>query len=204
MCKLICVTSLRLCRDDFIKRIKEIADSPVDKIILREKQLSECEYECLAESVLCKCKENRDKIVLHNYWAVAKRLGCKSVHLPFSVFKDFDSHGYFNKISTSAHSLEQAEFAQNHGASFITAGHIFKTNCKKGLEPRGTEFLENICKNVEIPVYAIGGINADTVGALKNIKQRNFAGVCVMSEFMTAENVRKLAETLKKELESYD
>ena len=46
----------------------------------------------------------------------------------------------------------------------MTAGHIFATDCKKGLPPRGLDFLKNVCDAVGIPVYAIGGINIASSG----------------------------------------
>lgn len=204
MFRLVCVTSQTLCKDDFIKRIAEIVKSDTDKIILREKHLSKDEYERLAVNVLNECRKKRDKIILHNYYDVAKRLGCKNIHLPFSVFEGFENFSDFENVGTSVHCVKQAVFAEKHGASYITAGHIFETDCKKGLKARGTEFLEDICKSVEIPVYAIGGINPKTVGSLKNIRHKNFKGICVMSEFMRADNVKNLADTIKKELKSYD
>jgi thiamine-phosphate pyrophosphorylase len=67
------------------------------------------------------------------------------------------------------------------GASYVTAGHIFATDCKKGLEPRGITFLENVCASVDIPVYAIGGISSDNyMEALDAGAQR----VCMMSALM--------------------
>ena len=44
----------------------------------------------------------------------------------------------------------------------MTAGHVYVTDCKKGLPPRGLEFLKEVCTKVTIPVYAIGGIHAGT------------------------------------------
>ena len=64
---------------------------------------------------------------------------------------------------------------------FLIAGHIFETDCKKGLEPRGTDFLKEICDNIKLPVFAIGGINETTVKQLQNI---NIEGVCLMSDLM--------------------
>lgn len=204
MCELICVTSRLLCRDDFCKRTAEIAESRADKIILREKQLSEKEYKRLAKEVLLKCGENSDKIVLHNYFNAAKALGCKSIHLPFPVFEGFCDFSLFESVGTSVHSTQQAVFAEKHGAGCIVAGHIFETDCKKGLKARGTQLLEEICKSVNIPVYAIGGINTQTVRQLKSIRHKNFKGICVMSEFMTSQNVKALADTLKKELKDFE
>ena len=87
------------------------------------------------------------------------------------------------KIGCSIHSVEEAVEAQKLGASYITAGHIYATDCKKGLPPRGLEFLENVCKAVKIPVYAIGGIHPGT-GQLNEIMEHGSAGGCIMSDMM--------------------
>ena len=47
---------------------------------------------------------------------------------------------HFNIIGASTHSLEDAKIAEKLGATYITASHIFATDCKKGLEPRGWIF----------------------------------------------------------------
>ena len=39
--------------------------------------------------------------------------------------------------------VEEAIEAQKLGATYISAGHIFATDCKKDLPPRGLEFLKN-------------------------------------------------------------
>lgn len=49
--------------------------------------------------------------------------------------------------------------------------------------------MRNVCDSVNIPVYAIGGINADTAKELKSLNRKNFAGVCVMSLLMQSENI---------------
>ena len=51
--------------------------------------------------------------------------------------------------------------AERLGAAYVTAGHIFTTDCKKGLPPRGLDFLKNVCDAVTIPVYGIVGIKFD-------------------------------------------
>ena len=43
----------------------------------------------------------------------------------------------------------------------MTAGHIYVTDCMKGLAPRGLGFLKDVCSTVNVPVYAIGGIKFD-------------------------------------------
>lgn len=83
----------------------------------------------------------------------------------------------------SIHSVEEAVEARNMGASYITAGHVYVTDCKKGLAPRGLDFLKNVCDSVDIPVYAIGGINIDG-GRREEVKKYGAAGSCIMSGMM--------------------
>jgi thiamine-phosphate pyrophosphorylase len=67
------------------------------------------------------------------------------------------------------------------GADYVCAGHIFETDCKKGVPPRGLSFLRDICAQSPVPVYAIGGIREENEN--KAIEQ-GAAGVCVMSGAM--------------------
>ena len=84
-------------------------------------------------------------------------------------------------VGTSVHSIEQAKEAIALGVSYVTAGHIFSTQCKPGLAPRGIDFLKNICQTVQVPVFGIGGIHPDN---MQQVLDAGAAGVCMMSEMM--------------------
>lgn len=187
MCNVVSVTAKPLCKDDFLQRIRKISDSKVQYIILREKYLSEQEYYSLAKEVLSVC--DREKLIIHNFIGTAESLGIKKIHLPFSAFKELNGRRNFDIVGTSVHSVDDAAFAQENGADYITAGNIYETDCKKGLKGKGVNFLRNVCESVDIPVYAIGGINADTAGGFNAVTEKNFAGVCVMSLLMQCENI---------------
>ena len=73
--------------------------------------------------------------------------------------------------------------AEQLGAAYVTAGHIFTTDCKKGLPPRGLDFLKNICDAVTIPVYGIGGIKFDPQ-QWNSLKKQGACGGCIMSGMM--------------------
>jgi len=187
MCNVVSVTAKPLCKDVFLQRIRKISDSEVQYIILREKYLSEQEYYSLAKEVLSVC--DKEKLIIHNFIGTAESLGIKKIHLPFSAFKELNGRRNFDIVGTSVHSVDDAAFAQENGADYITAGNIYETDCKKGLKGKGVNFLRNVCESVDIPVYAIGGINADTAGGFNAVTEKNFAGVCVMSLLMQCENI---------------
>lgn len=99
-----------------------------------------------------------------------------------TIFENFrEKYPHIQRIGTSVHSVEDAIFAELHGADYNTAGHIFTTDCKKGLPGRGIEWLNSICNAVSIPVYAIGGISDANVSMLSDC---NISGYCMMSASM--------------------
>ena len=195
MFKIIAVTNRKLCHIDFLEQIEILAKSEVDSIILREKDLSEEEYYDLAKNVLRICEKYNKECILHNFVGVAKRLGQSKIHLSLPMLeKHHNEVRNFEKVGVSIHSLEEGERAVALGATYITAGHIFQTDCKKDLEPRGVSFLENICRAVNIPVYAIGGISKYNINL---VKEAGAKGACLMSSFMQSNDVISDISVLK-------
>ena len=176
---MIAVTNRHLCKGDFLKQIEYLASSDVDAIILREKDLAEADYEVLAGQVLEICKRYEKKCILHSYVDAARRLNCPDIHLPLPLLMEKQGQlGDFSHIGTSVHSAADALAAEKAGATCLTAGHVFDTDCKKGLPGRGLQFLSNVCHTVSLPVYAIGGITPEN---LQQVLAAGAAGGCMMS-----------------------
>ena len=68
--------------------------------------------------------------------------------------------------------------------------------CEHALEPRGTDFLKAVYEAVNVPVYAIGGIEKSNIRKLKNICN----GVCIMSSAMKCENTINYMKGLRNEI----
>ena len=191
--KLICISSRALCSSDFIERIRDILDIGVP-VILREKDLTESEYYDMLVNI------GRREIIAHTFTDAAKEFGCRKIHLPMPFLETADLSD-FDIIGSSTHSVRQALRAQALGASYITAGHVFETDCKKGLPPRGTELLSEIRKAVSIPVYALGGISPDNAAAAINA---GAYGAAVMSGFMKCDDPREYCDKYKHILSRKD
>ncbi len=183
MYKTICITNRHLCKEDFLVRISKIAAEKLDSIILREKDLSKDDYTALAEQVIELCREYDVPVTLHFYYKAAIGLGVRRIHLPLHILRELTDgdKAFFDVIGVSCHSVEDAKEAEKLGASYITAGHIFETDCKSGLPGRGLDFLRKVKSSVCIPVYAIGGIKPDNV---PQVISAGADGVCLMSWFM--------------------
>ena len=191
--KTICVTNRLLCKNDFFKQIQNVCKQNLYALILREKDLDDKTYEEFAVKCNDICKENNVLFFINTKINVAKKLKTKNIQVSFKDFlNNKDILSSFDNVAVSVHSLEEAKMAEDWKSRrledrkirknlFLIAGHIFETDCKKGLEPRGTDFLKEICDNIKLPVFAIGGINETTVKQLQNI---NIEGVCLMSDLM--------------------
>ena len=182
MYKKICITNRHLVTGDFLETIEKIARSDVDMIILREKDMPENEYEALASNVIKICAAQDKLCVLHSFTDAAIRLNHPYIHLPLESFKSLDvkTRAFFKTIGVSIHSVDEAMTAENLGASYITASHIFPTDCKAGLAPRGLGFLKETCGAVNIPVYALGGVKPSNA---EQCIECGAAGVCMMSYY---------------------
>ena len=182
----ICVTNRSLCEGDFLERIADIAACRPAAIILREKDLTPETYLHLARDVMRICHEAQVRCILHSHKDIAEKLACRSLHLPMALLREMTQaeREKFSVLGASCHSVEEAVEAQRLGCTYITAGHVFDTDCKAGLPGRGLAFLEAVCAAVEIPVYAIGGVSAEN---FDEILGAGAAGGCMMRALMRGE-----------------
>ena len=212
--ELVWVTNRRLSKDFFADVRRVAQGGKADKILLRESDLPEHEYENLARKtleIIAECGSSTG-LVLHTHASVASKLGVGELHLPFAKFmasggkravnladlnsaksgsgradKDEISGTYASnltqnlKIGVSVHSLDQALAAQDLGADYVVAGHIFDTPSHALERGRGLKFLREICESLCIKTCAIGGINFEI---LDKIKDAGAAGAYMMRGFL--------------------
>ena len=147
--------------------------------------MPEAEYRALANQVMSICSEYGVKCILHSFVDAAIELHADAIHLPLHILRGMtgEQKEQFKTIGASCHSVEDALEAQALGCSYITAGHVFETDCKKGLPGRGLIFLRNVCSAVQLPMYGIGGIDADNIS---EVRKAGASGACLMSSLMVS------------------
>lgn len=177
----IAVTNRKLCNDCFAERVQKILSAEPFLVILREKDLSDGEYEKLAGKIISGNDEYKNILSL-NRPGIAAKLGVENVHLTIHDLRGNGRPEGIKRVGVSVHSADEAKEVQNLGADYLIAGHIYATDCKKGILPRGIDFLREVISSVEIPVFAIGGICEQN---FREPLENGAKGVCLMSEFMT-------------------
>ena len=168
-----------------IRRLTRLTQQRPQAVILRAKDIDSEAYRSLAKSAQQLCTAASLPLILHSDWQLAHELGINRLHLPLALLRQMPAckRAPFAWLSTSVHSVDEALEAQSLGASVLIAGHIYATQCKAGLTPRGLRFLHEVCKAVQLPVYAIGGIGFNKAQHAELLAQ-GARGACVMSAYM--------------------
>lgn len=168
-----------------IERLTRLSQQRPQAVILRAKDIDSETYRTLAKSAQQLCTAASLPLILHSDWQLARELGINRLHLPLALLRQMPTceRALLAWLSTSVHSVDEALEAQSLGASVLIAGHIYATQCKAGLAPRGLSFLHEVCKTVQLPVYAIGGIGFDKAQHAELLAQ-GARGACVMSAYM--------------------
>ena len=198
--KLNIISNRKLCENENLeKQIQKIFSAYERKIILknfdivaltlREKDLNKNEYLKLIEKIYPICQKYKINLILHQNYDLNldDKYNIEGIHLSYSIFKSLNENikaeliKKYKRIGVSVHSLNEAKEVESLGASYVVAGHIFETDCKKGLEPRGLKFIEDLSSTLSIPIFAIGGI--DEKNSLSVINSGAFS-ICMMSTLM--------------------
>lgn len=198
--KLNIITNRKLCENENLeKQIEKIFSAYQRKIILenfeivsltlREKDLNKNKYLKLVEKIHPICQKYRIDLILHQNYDLRldNKYNVEGLHLSYNTFKSLNKNireeliKKYKKIGVSIHSIDEAKEVENLGATYIVAGHIFKTDCKKDLEPRGLKFIQELSVILTIPIFAIGGINQENSHLVIN---SGAFGVCMMSSLM--------------------
>lgn len=168
-----------------IERLTKLTELCPQAVILRAKSLDKAAYRTLALQAQQSCEAAGIALILHSDWQLARELGISMLHLPLALLRQISEYerAYFTWLSTSVHSVGEAQEAQELGATVLIAGHIYTTHCKAGLAPRGLGFLQAVCSAVSLPVYAIGGIGFDATQHAE-LQANGARGACVMSAYM--------------------
>ncbi|EAK0446684.1 thiamine phosphate synthase (TMP-TENI domain) [Campylobacter lari] len=187
--KIIAISDSQNTQGDFLNFIEKLGQSSIDALVLREKHLDELEYAKLAKEVLKIFNKTQKICFLHYHYEACLKLNHQFFHAPLFVLQNYpQSYKKFELLGTSIHSKEELDLAYKLKVSHAFFGHVFKSSCKTDLAPKGIKNLKDLLEVSKIPIYAIGGINTQTINHLKDL---NLVGICIREALYKSENVKK-------------
>ena len=180
-----------------------VIDAGVDVIQLRDKEASTAKLLETAISLLAVTRRRGALMIVNDRVDVAAASGADGVHLgeedmPIGPARKLVGEAPI--IGASAKRLEDCERVIAEGADYIGLGTVFATPSKDDAgEPIGTDEVARVCRAVDLPVIAIGGIDLSTA---ESVLKAGVQGFAVISAVWGAEDPKEaalsLAEILRK------
>ena len=178
------------------KQIKEALENGVTCVQLREKNLDEISFIEEAKKISVLCRQYNTPFIVNDNVNVAIASNADGIHIGQEDMGLKDVREIVGEnmiIGISAHTVEEAKFAQENGADYIGIGAVFETSTKNDVDVIPYEKVKSICGAVDIPKVAIGGINAENILKLKG---SGIDGVAVVSAIFGAKDIGKATKEL--------
>ncbi|MGN0035546.1 MAG: thiamine phosphate synthase, partial [Coriobacteriales bacterium] len=169
---------------------------------LREKTASSREFFDVATRVKAICDERDVPLVVNDRMDIALAVGAAGVHLgqddvPMAVARRVCGPDML--IGISASNLDEALEAQAAGADYLGVGAMFATATKTDADLTTIEELGRICRTVDIPVVAIGGINAERIPLLAG---SGVDGLAIVSAIIAQPDIEQATRRLRAAFEA--
>jgi thiamine-phosphate pyrophosphorylase len=177
--------------------VEEALRGGVRAVQLREKALPSKEYYETAYELRRLTSRYGAKLIINERVDIALAVEADGVHIGASslpIYKVRKLLGERKLIGVSCHNQVQAITAQEMGADFITFGPVYYTPSKAPYgDPVGVGKLRTVTEMLQIPVFALGGVNHDNCAEVIACGVR---GVSVISAIMSAPEPREAARGL--------
>ncbi len=184
---------------------RQLCAGGADLIQLRAKNSSLQAIRAMVQAILPITREAGVPLVINDFPSIAAEFGAQLCHLGQ---EDFFGAGYTHVgqalptghklgVGLSTHGAEQAVRALAAGPAYIAIGPVYATQTKPAAKPVTLDYVHWATANVNIPWFAIGGIN------LQNLDQVLAAGacrVCVVSAILNSPDISATCRAFKARL----
>ena len=184
--------------DTLVEAVEAACAGGVTLVQLREKHVTREEYETIARDVKRICDAYDVPLIINDSPEIAVAVGAAGVHVgqeDLEASRVRDIVGPDAIVGVSAASVAEAQAAQAAGADYLGVGAITPTATKPEAGVLTIEELREIVDSVDIPVVAIGGVNAQTIPSLAGL---GLAGYSIVSAIIAAPDIEAASRELRE------
>ena len=147
-------------------QLDEAMAAGVDVIQLRELDLEITLLRSLTTRLAARARDTRTRLLVNDRADVARTAGADGVHLKAdgpAAERVRPMLRTGSLVGRSAHSIE--EIRTHRDADYLLVGTIFPTGSKPDARAAGPELLRQAVTATNVPIIAIGGVDADRASA---------------------------------------
>ena len=186
--------------EDFLETVKQACEGGVTLVQLREKEKSGLEYLNIAFKVKRITDQYKIPLIIDDRVDIAMATDAAGVHLgqsdiPVRVARKLLGE---NKIvGATAKTVAQALKVKEEGADYLGVGAIYPTTTKVVTVITEVSTLNEIAVETNMPIVAIGGLNASNIHVLYDSMAD---GIAVVTAIMKSERPCETAKLLKRQV----
>jgi thiamine-phosphate pyrophosphorylase len=169
-----------------------------DLFQLRDKDASDDELLAAAETAREKCRAAGALFLINDRPDLAVACDADGVHVgqdDTPVGRAREIVGPDAIVGLSTHSMKQAQAGCRSGADYIAVGPVHATPTKEGRPAIGVEPIKYAAAHVNVPWFAIGGIDTKTVGDVVRAGARRIVVVRALTDADDPEAVARALRT---------
>ena len=194
------VTDARLsCGRSHSEVVRAAIAGGADVIQFRDKEISDRSFLESAAEVRQICRESGIPFIVNDRVDIALATDADGIHvgqddLPAAIVRKLI--GPDKILGVSVTNVSEALAACAVGADYLGVGPVFDASSTKpdAADSIGLQGLSDIYSSVELPIVAIGGINAMNAG---QVVGKGATGVAVISAVVSAKNIADAVRSLK-------
>jgi len=194
------VTDRTLCPDAPLwEKVAQAVAGGCNLVQLREKDLPAADLLALAQRLqqaLRQAQGGRALFLVNDRLDVALAAAADGIHLPEAGLPVVEARRIVGRdliVGRAVHSAAEALRAQEEGADYVQVGTIYPTRSHPNAVPAGPGLIQEMARQVRIPILAVGGITAENVG---EVMRAGAAGVAVISAILAAASPQEAAAAL--------
>lgn len=196
--RLMMITDEGQSYSSLIKKVTEACKYGFKAVQLRNKKISTQQLLKLAKELRRITSKFSANLFINDRADIALLSKADGIHFPSGAIDIKSLLSYNILLGKSTHSLKDAKESFYNRCDYILFGPVFETASKlKYGKPQGLKKLQRICEQIEIPVFAVGGI---TPKRAKMCLKVGAYGVAVISAISKSDNLKRTISEFEENL----
>jgi 8-oxo-dGTP diphosphatase len=147
----------------FFERLKIKLEEGLKMIQVRERNAPYQDVKIVAQKILDLAKPYQAKVLINENEKLALDIRADGVHYPSQSLIQLKDRPKFSICGASCHNLEELMIAQDLEMSFAVLSPVQKTESHVLSDPIGWEIFSEYANKIDIPIFALGGLNQDSL-----------------------------------------
>jgi 8-oxo-dGTP diphosphatase len=162
----------------FLSRLETALSNGLRLVQIRERDMPAPALEAFARDATALAHSTGARVLINADERVCHSVGADGVHLPAALLMQLHARPDTGLCAASCHNREELAHAAALGVDFAVLSPVLPTGSHPGAPTLGWERFAELCADLPMPVYALGGMQT---GMLDTAMSHNAHGVALLS-----------------------